>query len=125
MPKSKKQTTRLRGPFGFSIPEAGAMIGLGRNSSYEAAKRGEIPTLEFGGLKIVPRIPWLKQIGAEDAESGDRGIPAVRLQKPAGSALEAKNADRDNFRTVGECEDRPSTPAGEIHKKRILDRGCV
>ena len=53
------------------------MIGTGRNSSYEAAKRGKIPTLEFGALKIVPRIPWLKQIGAEDAESGDRGIPAV------------------------------------------------
>jgi hypothetical protein len=69
MPKPRKQTSRSRGrgPFGLSIPEAGAMIGLGRNSSYEAAKRGEIPTLEFGALKIVPRIPWLKQIGAEDA----------------------------------------------------------
>ena len=78
MPKPTKQRSRIRqrGPFGFSIPEAGAMIGLGRNASYEAAKRGEIPTLEFGALKIVPRIPWLKQIGAEDAASGDVGIPA-------------------------------------------------
>ena len=101
------------------------MIGLGRNASYEAAKRGEIPTLEFGALKIVPRIPWLKQIGADDAAPPNLGIPAVRLQKPTGSALEAENADRDNFRTAGECEDRPSVPAGEIHKERGLNRGRV
>jgi hypothetical protein len=121
MPKSKKQTSQSRGPFGLSIPEAGAMIGLGRNSSYEAAKRGEIPTLEFGALKIVPRIPWLKQIGVEDAASNDLGVPAVlrqgrpkltartshdrRLQKLTGGGLEADNADRDNSQTAGECED--------------------
>jgi hypothetical protein len=71
MPKPKKQPSRLhrRGPLGLSIPEAGAMIGLSRNSSYEAAKRGEIPTLEFGALKIVPRIPWLKQIGADEVSA--------------------------------------------------------
>jgi hypothetical protein len=43
------------------------MIGLGRNASYEAAKEGKIPVLEMGSLKIVPRGPWLKQIGADDA----------------------------------------------------------
>jgi hypothetical protein len=62
----RRYTPRSCGPFGLSIPEAGAMVGLGRNASYEAAKRGKIPTLEFGALKIVPRIPWLKQIGADD-----------------------------------------------------------
>ena len=64
------------------------MIGLGRNSSYEAAKRGEIPTLEFGGLKIVPRIPWLKQIGAEDAESGaDRRYSRRSPSKAGGQRI--------------------------------------
>jgi hypothetical protein len=43
------------------------MIGLGRNASYEAAKTGEIPTIKIGGLKIVPRIPWLRKLGVEDA----------------------------------------------------------
>jgi hypothetical protein len=42
------------------------MIGLGRNASYEAAKAGDIPVLEIGALKIVPRGPWLKKIGADD-----------------------------------------------------------
>ena len=68
-PKSQKPTPkrRGRGPHGFSVPEAGAMVGLGRNASYEAAKRGEIPTLDFGALKIVPAKPWLRKIGADDA----------------------------------------------------------
>ena len=57
----ERKASRSRGEYGLSVPEAGAMIGLGRNASYEAAKRGEIPTLEIGALKIVPRIPWLKQ----------------------------------------------------------------
>jgi hypothetical protein len=63
-PKSKP---RNRGPYGLSIPEAGKMIGLGKNASYDAAKAGKIPVLEFGGQKIVPRRPWLRQIGADDA----------------------------------------------------------
>jgi hypothetical protein len=62
--KKPQKGIRPRGPYGLSVPEAGAMIGLGRSASYEAAKKGEIPTLEMGSLKIVPRLPWLKQIGA-------------------------------------------------------------
>jgi hypothetical protein len=58
---------RTRGLYGLSVPEAGAMIGLGRNASYEAAKAGDIPVLKIGALKIVPRGTWLKQIGADDA----------------------------------------------------------
>lgn len=38
----------------LTVPEAGAMLGLGRNSAYEAAKRGEIPTLRVGRLLRVP-----------------------------------------------------------------------
>jgi hypothetical protein len=37
-------------PYTMSVPEAGKVFfDLGRNASYEAAKRGEIPTLKFGG----------------------------------------------------------------------------
>jgi hypothetical protein len=47
------------------------MAGLGKNASYEAAKAGEIPVLEFGCQKIVPRITWLRKIGAEDMYSAE------------------------------------------------------
>ena len=32
----------------FSIPEAGRKVGLGRNASYAAAKRGELPVVWYG-----------------------------------------------------------------------------
>jgi hypothetical protein len=50
----------------LSIPEAGEMVGLSRNGSYEAARRGEIPTLRFGAKKIVPRALWLRKLGLAD-----------------------------------------------------------
>ena len=45
-PPKPKPKYRDRGPHGLSVPEAGAMIGLGRNASYDAAKEGRIPVLE-------------------------------------------------------------------------------
>jgi len=49
----------------FSIPAAGAMAGLGRNASYAAASRGEMPLIQFGKLKKVLAAPWLRKLGGE------------------------------------------------------------
>jgi hypothetical protein len=39
----------------MDVPEAGRIYyGLGRNASYEAAKRGDIPTIKVGRLLRVP-----------------------------------------------------------------------
>jgi hypothetical protein len=38
----------------MSVPEAGSELGLGRNASYAAAARGDIPTIRIGGLIKVP-----------------------------------------------------------------------
>jgi excisionase family DNA binding protein len=35
-------------------PEAGRALGLSRNATYDAARRGEIPTVRFGKLIKVP-----------------------------------------------------------------------
>ncbi len=44
-------------PKTMSVPEAGReYLGLGRDASYEAAKRGEIPFIQIGRLKRVPII---------------------------------------------------------------------
>ena len=37
-----------------SVPEAGARLGLSRGGAYEAARRGEIPTIKFGRKLVVP-----------------------------------------------------------------------
>jgi excisionase family DNA binding protein len=39
----------------LSVPEAGRKLKLGRNASYAAAARGEIPTLRFGRKLRVPK----------------------------------------------------------------------
>jgi hypothetical protein len=48
---------------GYSVPEAGAMVGLSRNGSYEAARRGEIPVLKFGSKRVVPKAVWDRKLG--------------------------------------------------------------
>jgi hypothetical protein len=47
----------------YSIPQAGAMVGLSRNGAYDAANRGEIPVLEFGRKKVVPKALWDRKLG--------------------------------------------------------------
>jgi excisionase family DNA binding protein len=39
-----------------SVPEAGRWLGIGRNASYEAARRGDIPTIRIGRLLRVPVV---------------------------------------------------------------------
>jgi len=49
----KKETTPA--PLTISVPEAGRRYyGLSRNGSYDAAARGEIPTVRVGKLLRVP-----------------------------------------------------------------------
>lgn len=47
----------------YTVPEAGRLLGLGRNAAYEAAKRGDIPTLRIGRLLLVPKIPFHRMLG--------------------------------------------------------------
>jgi hypothetical protein len=49
----------------LSVPEAGRKyFNLGRNASYEAAKRGDIPTIKIG-RKISAVIPALERMLVE------------------------------------------------------------
>ena len=42
----------------YEVPEAGAMLGLTKNASYAAAKRGDIPTIRIGKLLRVPKAAF-------------------------------------------------------------------
>jgi hypothetical protein len=49
-----------------SIPDVGRIcFGLSRNGSYDAAKRGEIPTIDIGRLKKVPTALLRRKLGME------------------------------------------------------------
>jgi hypothetical protein len=61
----------------MSIPDAGKALGIeSRNGAYDAANRGEIPTLKFGRLKPVPTVWVRRQLMLDDAQQ-----PTTR-QKP-------------------------------------------
>jgi len=36
-------------------PDTGKLLGLGRNATYDAIARGEIPVLRFGRRIVVPK----------------------------------------------------------------------
>ena len=42
----------------MSVEEAGRRLGVSRNSAYEAAGRGEIPTIKIGRRLLVPTIAF-------------------------------------------------------------------
>jgi excisionase family DNA binding protein len=47
----------------YSLWEAGKKLGLTRNGSYEAAKRGDIPTIKIGRLIKVPKAAFHAKFG--------------------------------------------------------------
>jgi len=48
--KAEKQT--------ISVIEAGKALGLGKNASYEAVHRGELPVLKIGGRFLIPKAAF-------------------------------------------------------------------
>lgn len=48
----------------YTVPEAARRLGLSRNAAYEAAKRGELPTLKIGGRLIVPIAAFEKMLAS-------------------------------------------------------------
>jgi excisionase family DNA binding protein len=50
----------------MTVPEAGKVyLGLSRNSSYEAARRGEVPTIKVGRLLRVPVAAMERLVSAD------------------------------------------------------------
>jgi len=44
------------------VPQAGAIYGLNRSASYDAARRGDIETFNMGRLKRAPTAPIRKKL---------------------------------------------------------------
>lgn len=52
----------------LTVPEAGLLLGLGRNAAYAAARHGELPTLRLGNRLVVPVPLLLEMIGLDVQE---------------------------------------------------------
>jgi excisionase family DNA binding protein len=55
MPRHTAETTPPLEALTYSVPEAGRMLGISRNTAYEAARNGTLPVIKFGSRYVVPR----------------------------------------------------------------------
>jgi len=51
----------------YSVEEAGARLGLGRNSSYQAVRSGDIPSFKIGGRYFRPKKLFDRMLDGEDS----------------------------------------------------------
>ncbi|HUG08896.1 MAG TPA: helix-turn-helix domain-containing protein [Acidimicrobiia bacterium] len=68
----------------LTIPEVAALLGLSRNTAYEAARSGEIagvPVISVGRRLLVPRKPLLELLG-EDEDPAAAGPSTVSSRIP-------------------------------------------
>lgn len=57
----------------YDVPEAGALLGMSRQSAYAAAARGDLPTIRIGKLLRVPKAAleaMLNQVRARESSAG-------------------------------------------------------
>lgn len=64
----------IRGRATITVPEAGQLLSLGRDSAYRAAERGELPTLKLGRRLLVPVPRLLELLGASIPENGEAAV---------------------------------------------------
>lgn len=59
----------------YTVPEAGARLGLSRAAAYAAAQRGDLPTIRIGRRIMVPRAAFARLL--ERAEQGGKDNAAA------------------------------------------------
>jgi excisionase family DNA binding protein len=52
-------------PLTISVEDAARWLGISRGLAYEAARRGELPTIRLGRRLLVPRARLLELVGAD------------------------------------------------------------
>ncbi len=53
----------------MTIPEVAAALGIGRNSAYEAVRRGDIPSITVGRRRLIPRAAFERLLRGELVEA--------------------------------------------------------
>ena len=53
-----------------TVEEAARLLGIGRNSAYEAVRRGEIPAIRIGKRFVVPRVALERMLSDAGGSNG-------------------------------------------------------
>jgi excisionase family DNA binding protein len=64
-------------PLVYTIEEAAQLLRIGRTTAYDAARRGELPSVRLGRRLLVPRqaLEHLMKAGQGDGGNGRRAKP--------------------------------------------------
>jgi len=54
----------------LSIPEAAKVLGISKYSAYAAASRGDIPILQIGKVRRVPKAQLMRMIEGNGIDKG-------------------------------------------------------
>ena len=60
-----------RGRVTVTVPETAQILGIGRNSAYEAARRGELPIIKIGSRLLVIVAGLRRLVGEDDGADGE------------------------------------------------------
>ncbi len=71
MRKGEQLRTILEEPT-LTVPKAAEILGLSRNGAYDAARRGELPTLIFGKRILVPTSALRRMLGIDAPQSTEK-----------------------------------------------------
>ncbi len=52
----------------MAVQEAASFLGIGRNTAYEAIRRGEIPSVRIGRRILVPKMALQRLLQADASE---------------------------------------------------------
>lgn len=61
----------------LTVEEAARILGIGRNSAYEAVRRGEIPAIRLGHRLLVPRAALERLLVEGEPPARPTGGPIV------------------------------------------------
>jgi hypothetical protein len=56
-------------------PEVGQLLHLGRSATYDAARRGDIPTLRLGRRVVVPTAALRRLLALDEPAEAPAGLP--------------------------------------------------
>lgn len=58
----------------YTVEEAALALGIGRQAAYEAARRGELPTIRIGRRILVPKAALERMLEAAAHKSKEGGV---------------------------------------------------
>jgi excisionase family DNA binding protein len=74
----------------LNVEDAARILGISRNSAYEAVARGEIPSLRFGKRIVIPKVALDRLLSGGSISSpgpregiveGPTGFPAEQVER--------------------------------------------